>query len=703
MGKEKTETISSQAADGQFLQRYCALGNEIPSIKPHVSALAALHARSPLTPQLAERLIVYSLWLDDPNSVPQIGTVLGIKPRDVNTHVEAIMDADDDTIYSRYEELVSSQKKDVTIAEIRPAIPVPIDFIPRDIAVQIEEGVARLEGYIANHKAMRIPRVLRPDQLDHLEDVYDFIASGQRKGYEHLPTGYGKTVFFIQLIRALGLRALIVTPRRILVDQTEEKVSEFADDLDVGKVYAAAKDYSRPVTITTYDSFVDGVRSGLINPKDYPLVILDEAHRALSKQRMATVREFQDSLILGYTATPGGLQNLLAVEINKMEIKEAVKKGICCSFSVVAAKSDIDISDVIVRSTGEFDENELDRRINRGSLNQSIVDLYKFGFPGQLAYAFCVSVPQAISLAQAFRDHNIPAEAIHSRGQSTKEQDRIREQAKDDRLKVLCNFDILTEGDDNPNLTVVLNINPTLSKRIATHRAGRALRKHPRYPFKHAVVVEVVYPNSIARANPVTFVDITGAAFCAKDDEYDFYKVIQPILRNPPNIPGLEIITDPKAVERVMAEKNEGKYAFAPYSWRTLRQAAREMGLAPFAVELLMRRTNLTDAHPGTFGVYLTVGRKTLLHLAPEAIDVLRTNAEVYTQVPENWILWRNVVPSKYAARFTVIATRLAQEGQVECGEFLKDGFFQEFSSPEFIGRVQGEIQRRELEISKNS
>jgi superfamily II DNA or RNA helicase len=119
-----------------------------------------------------------------------------------------------------------------------------------------------------------------------------------------LPTGFGKTVLFVELIEALNLRTLIAVPTTQLIDQTEESFQDFAEDLEVGKIYEKAKEFGRQVTIITYQSLIPKVKSGEINPGDFDCLILDEAHKALGPETMKTIQKFDKAVKLGFTATP---------------------------------------------------------------------------------------------------------------------------------------------------------------------------------------------------------------------------------------------------------------------------------------------------------------------------------------------------------------------------------------------------------------
>ena len=279
------------------------------------------------------------------------------------------------------------------------------------------ESLNNLDKYIETHKADKNERTLRPKQFSVFEDLRNFIEEGGKDGYIKLPTGSGKTVIFSEFIEAFGQKTLVVVPTQLLVHQTEKEISRFVDDVDVGKVYAYAKEHYKEVVITTYNSLVYQLKSEAINPEDYKLLILDEAHQSLSEKRMEAVNAFNKALKIGFTATSTyssekEVKKLLTNEIHNLGVKEASEEGILSPFSVILAETDIDLSNVSISSNGDYDEKELEKAINKEARNKSAVDLYKEMFNGQLAVAYCVDVNHAKEAARLFNENGIPADYV---------------------------------------------------------------------------------------------------------------------------------------------------------------------------------------------------------------------------------------------------------------------------------------------------
>ncbi|MEK7499228.1 MAG: DEAD/DEAH box helicase, partial [Patescibacteria group bacterium] len=360
--------------------------------------------------------------------------------------------------------------------------------LPNEELAKMQQWFKTLNGlddYIEKHNASVGDRTLYDRQFTVFEDLRNFLEQDKApKGYVKLPTGTGKTVLFTEFIEAVNLRTLVVVPRKLLVDQTTDAFAEFASDLDVGKLYTDASQLGRQVTVTTYDSLVRKIKSGELKPEDYDCLILDEAHKALTKERISVIQKFNHALQLGFTATPTyseekQVSNLLPTEIHTMSAQEAVDAELITPLSVLVAEVDIDLSNVKVTDGGEYDAQTLGRAINITSHNKAAVELYKKIFKGQKAVAYCAGVDHAQALAEYFNKQGIRAGVIYGKqtiGEQKEAKETFAKDSKDGGFDVICNADILIEGFDEPKASVCLNLRPTSSPVIAEQRAGRVMR-----------------------------------------------------------------------------------------------------------------------------------------------------------------------------------------------------------------------------------
>lgn len=397
-----------------------------------------------------------------------------------------------------------------------------------DILERRLEMVNNLDQYITSHeKFEQKDRVLREKQMAVFIDIRNFLKEGGNEGYVEAPTGFGKTILFLEIVKAIDQKTLIVVPSRILIDQAYERFKQFNPDSDVGRVSSDYKELGKKVTITTYKSLT--LPNNGINPQDFDLLILDEVHRSLTEQRFDAVGKFRNAVKFGFTATPEytkdkRVEKLLNNEIHNITLKEAVETGLLSSFSVYLAETEVDLSKVSITNNGDYNPKELEKAIDIESRNMSAVELYQQLVEKNLdlskAVVNCVSVKHAKEVAHIFQKAGIGAEAIYGT-QDQKERDSIIKRYKEGQLQILTNVNVLTEGFDVPDASLAINLRPTLSKVMAKQRGGRILRLNPENSAKHAVIVDYLDRNENKRNFQVTFAQVAEGAQILNPAESD--------------------------------------------------------------------------------------------------------------------------------------------------------------------------------------
>lgn len=497
--------------------------------------------------------------------------------------------------------------------------------------------IANLDAYIAAHR--QNGGTLRPRQFDAFRALRDFVAAGGRTGYIKLPAGTGKTVLFVEFTEAItggtSGRTMIVEPTNVLVYQTHKKTSEFAEGIDVGILNSYSRKEDKQVTITTYPSFMNGARKGTIVDGDHQLIILDEVQEGLSNRRKRIIGEFGKPLVLGFTATPEfsllkSAEELLGTEIYSMSIREAVAEGLNSPFSVIVAETTVDISNVKIASTGDYDFNDLSKAINIQRLNNAALQLYKQMFTDQKTVAYCTGIDHAVALAAMFNEGGISASSISSL-QSRSEQARILQSFKNGEINVLTNADLLTRGFDEPSATVCLNLRPTLSKIMAEQRAGRVLRLNPENPDKHAFIVDFLYPMTRKQILSISFAEVVGEATVMRANVatglpgsiFDMTAEELGI-----RIDGLKVTVDSNEVMRLLNLRRSEGLSRAPEGWATAAEIARtvkkDMGWVRQILEQQIKK------HPDWIAEYLIgKGRDSFrTHYHPEIGKIVKAEVE---------------------------------------------------------------------------
>lgn len=424
----------------------------------------------------------------------------------------------------------SKQKEKMTVGQLQERYPFRSRLYGEVISDSEAIGVSpemlvrrlqmlnSLDRYITAHGGTGKARVLREKQLAVFKDTRDFLETGETEGFVEAPTGFGKTVLFSEIIKATNQKTLVVVPSRILVEQTYQALKRFNPALSIGRYYSDRTDRGKQVTVTTYQSLV--ISNGGVNPANIDLLILDEVHQSLTNVRIGAVGRFINPIKLGFTATPEytrdkRVENLLNNEIHTISLKEAVETGLLCSFSAYLAETDVDLSNIEIAQDGDYNDAQLEEAINIYSRNESAVQLYKRLNEEQpnlsKAVVYCVTIKHAREVAKLFNQVGIRAEAVWS-DQDSYTRRKIIEAYRKGEIKVLTNVNVLTEGFDDPEAALCLNLRPTLSKVVAKQRGGRVLRLDTGNPKKHAIVVDYLDRNENKRTAQVTFAQVAEGA-----------------------------------------------------------------------------------------------------------------------------------------------------------------------------------------------
>lgn len=500
----------------------------------------------------------------------------------------------------------SVKRESITIEELQEKYPFryklysqgedgkePINGLQPEVIIRRLQMLNNLDRYITTQGRPGRGRVLREKQLAVFRDTRDFLETGETEGYVEAPTGFGKTVLFSEFIKATDQRTLVVVPSRILVEQTYQRLRQFNPTLDIGRYYSDIKERDRQVIVTTYHSLVKSC--GGIRPKDIDLLILDEVHQSLTDARIETVGRFVHPVKLGFTATPEyskdkRVENLLNNQIHTVSLREAVETGLLCSFSVFLAETDVDLSNVSVDQDGDYNDRELEEAINIYSRNKSAVELYQRlnkEYQGlKKAVTYCVSIRHAQEVARLFNEAGIPSAAVWS-DQDRDERHRVLEAYARGDIKVLTNVNVLTEGFDDPQAALCLNLRPTLSNVVAKQRGGRVLRLDHDNPRKYAIIVDYLDRNENKRTTQVTFAHVAEGAQIINPFTIDVEgtdtdgngngngdKVL--IDKEPIDLTGIHIITNSQEVLRIVRESLKGE-SLSPLSEEDFAVHARTL------------------------------------------------------------------------------------------------------------------------------
>lgn len=303
---------------------------------------------------------------------------------------------------------------------------------------------------------------------------------GKRNQLLVLPTGGGKTVCFSYMAGAAkgkGLVVWILAHRVELLEQISRTLRDFG--ITHGMI-APGFVADRRQTVQVASVFTLARRLDRYQAPD--LIIVDEAHHAISKSTWGTViKAFPQAKLLGVTATPirlsgEGLGDLFECMVQGPTVADLIKQGALSPYRLFAPAG-VDLTGVHSKM-GDFVRGELNDAMNKPSITGDAVSHYLKLARGKRAVAFCVSVEHAENVAKQFREAGIPAASIDGGMDKVLRQSVLKSFAAGDLL-VLTSCDLISEGFDVPAIEVAILLRPTQSLGLYLQQVGRCLRVFP--------------------------------------------------------------------------------------------------------------------------------------------------------------------------------------------------------------------------------
>ena len=338
---------------------------------------------------------------------------------------------------------------------------------------------------------------LRPNQIEPVERGVAFFK--QKKAEPSIivaPTAFGKSIVIASIAKEVGERMLVIQPNKELLEQNYNKFIGLGGTASIYSAAMGEKEIGE-VTYATIGSIVN------IAPKFKELgitkVIIDECDR-FPREPNGMLRRFLNGAkithVLGLTATPLKLQN------NLNQFKEPYsklvmltsksKKGIFFKHIIHVAQIqemvdmkfwsplyyesyDFDTGELVYNSTGaEYSDASIKRAYKNQNIGQKIIKKIQSLYDRKSILVAVPSIDEAKELAS-----QLPScEAVYS-DMPTSERNRIVEEFKSGKIRIVIQVNILSVGFDHPELDCIITGRPTASMSWWYQFVGRVTRIHP--------------------------------------------------------------------------------------------------------------------------------------------------------------------------------------------------------------------------------
>ena len=316
---------------------------------------------------------------------------------------------------------------------------------------------------------------LRPYQQNFYNDIRHSIATGHRRIMCVSPCGSGKSVVIQSIIESAATRhntVLVLVHRREIADQLSERLAEYPN-ATVGMVQTI----TRRLSTTPEPS----------------IIIIDEAHTAMSNSYKRILEHFSKSYALYFTATPRrtdgkGFHEIADDIVKSVSVQWLIDNGYLSDFHYYAPKTLLDVSQLSI-SKGEYDGTQATQMLDKAKIYGDVLECYHKYADGLKTIVYCSSIEHSKKTASAFNADGIPA--AHIDGCTDKrERAEIIRKFRTGEIMVLTNYSLIVEGLDVPDAGCVICLRPTQSLIVHIQSTMRCMR--PAISKTYSVILDMV-------------------------------------------------------------------------------------------------------------------------------------------------------------------------------------------------------------------
>lgn len=324
---------------------------------------------------------------------------------------------------------------------------------------------------------------LRDYQAEIINKIQNSMLTGHRRIIVQSPPRTGKTVVMSEIARRATVknrRVLFLIHRKEVLEQANATFKEQGVDFDL---------------LTS--GMVQTLTRRVEKMQVPHLILVDEAHHALSKSYRRILDKFKDAYVLLFTATPVrlGREQLDQVAddiVLGKSIKELTAAGFLAPFRYYQPPTGFNQSELKLSSTGDYTNKSITSAL-QSCLYGDLVSHYKRLAAGKQAVCYCHSIDAAKHAAAEFNKNGIAAAEVDGTTPRS-ERDELVKKFRAGVIKVMVNVNLFTEGVDLPDVDAVILARPTSSLSLYLQFAMRCLN-----PRRGKVAVIIDHANNVEK------------------------------------------------------------------------------------------------------------------------------------------------------------------------------------------------------------
>lgn len=347
----------------------------------------------------------------------------------------------------------------------------------------LRDLLARWGDYSADKKQ------LRNYQSDIVDKVISAHQSGSRRTHFIVATGLGKTTIASEISSNLysqGLtKQLVLCHTQDLALQLEQGMwSRLSRDVPTSYFFGGRPPLMGDgVTVGLYQT-LEGYLSS-VDPGMCDLVVVDEAHHALSPSFRNCIQHLSPRLTVGMTATPwrsdgSALDDLFGEPVARVSLIDGMLNGFLAEVDYRIFVDNLNWDEIPNLSKKRLGIRDLNKRLFLPQRDEAVIAEIKKAcgevHNGRIAI-FSPSIQHSHAFAAALRAHGISCEPLSGLDRVQRRQNLLDFTAG--RISAVTAVDVLNEGIDVPDVNILVFMRATHSRRIFIQQLGRGLRLAP--------------------------------------------------------------------------------------------------------------------------------------------------------------------------------------------------------------------------------
>jgi len=300
------------------------------------------------------------------------------------------------------------------------------------------------------------------------------IGAGEGSGLVVMATGTGKSVVMATIAHRFQGKVLVIVHRDRLVKQLAKTIEEVTGcHVAIEKANQRAHDSLAKYTVASVQTLARQARRELFHPERFGLVVVDEAHRAMSCGHLSILSHFKQAYHLGFTATPDrGDAKALPFDriLFEYTLTQAVKEKNLVFLEAELIPLRLDMTSLRT-SMGDYKDTDIDRAITP--------------YLNRIADEIVARPGKHLVFLPLCKTSKLMADILTSKGLKTDHVDASTgadqgiERFERGEVDCLTCAMLLSEGVDVPCVDHITILRPTQSRVLFSQMVGRGTRKFP--------------------------------------------------------------------------------------------------------------------------------------------------------------------------------------------------------------------------------